>query len=248
MRFSGKRVLVTGAASGIGRASAMLFAAEGADVTIGDVNAGGLEETAAAMVRPARVVAYDASDYASCRRLVAAAAERGLDVLCNIAGIHDWGPSTEFDEARFERSLSVNLTSLFALSRAALPHLIESSGNIVNISSAAGMVGVAYNAAYCAAKHGVLGLTKSLAIEFAAKGVRVNAICPGMVNTPMIRAPRTQAHGDIDPTLTLRNAPKLAGGGCEPEDIAEAIAWLASDQARKVSGAAMPVDCAQTAG
>jgi NAD(P)-dependent dehydrogenase (short-subunit alcohol dehydrogenase family) len=176
------------------------------------------------------------------------AAKGGLDVLCNIAGIHDWGASIDFDETRFERSLSINLTSLFALSRAALPHLIKSGGNIVNISSAAGMVGVAYNAAYCAAKAGVLGLTKSLALEFAAKGVRVNAICPGMVNTPMIHAPRPAGLGEIDPSLTMRNAPKLASGGCEPEDIAAAIAWLASDEARKVSGIAMPVDCAQTAG
>jgi len=248
MRFSGKRVLVTGAASGIGRATAIRFAREGADLTIGDINIAGLEETAASIARPVNLQRYDASDYASCHRLVAAAAASGLDVLCNIAGIHDWGPSTEFDEVRFERSLSVNLTSLFALCRAALPHLIESGGNIVNISSAAGMVGVAYNAAYCAAKHGVIGLTRSLAIEFAAKGVRINAICPGMVNTPMIHAPRTEVKADIDWSLTARNAPKLASGGCEPEDIAEAIAWLASDQARKVSGAAMPIDCAQTAG
>jgi NAD(P)-dependent dehydrogenase (short-subunit alcohol dehydrogenase family) len=168
--------------------------------------------------------------------------------LCNIGGIHDWGVSTEFDESRFERSLSVNLTSLFALSRAALPNLIARGGNIVNIASAAGLVGVAYNAAYCAAKHGVIGLTKSLAIEFAAKDVRVNAICPGMVNTPMIHAPRTEAPSGIDGSLTARNAPKLASGACEPEDITEAVAWLASDAARKVTGIAMPVDCAQTAG
>jgi NAD(P)-dependent dehydrogenase (short-subunit alcohol dehydrogenase family) len=248
MRFSGKRVLITGAASGIGRASAMLFAAEGADVTIGDVNAAGLEETAALVARPVRVEPYDASDYPSCRRLVATAAEEGLDVLCNIAGMHDGGQSIDFDEARFERVLSVNLTSLFALSRAALPHLIASGGNIVNISTAAGILGVAYNAAYCAAKHGVIGLTRSLAIEFAAKGVRVNAICPGMVNTPMILGPRREVSGDIDWSLTARNAPKLASGACEPEDIAEAIAWLASNRAHKVSGIAMPVDCVQTAG
>jgi NAD(P)-dependent dehydrogenase (short-subunit alcohol dehydrogenase family) len=248
MNFLSKRVLVTGAASGIGRATAIRLAAEGAEVTIADINAAGLAETADMMPRPALLAPYDAADYASCHRLVAAAAEGGLDVLCNVAGMHDWGPSIDFDEARFERSLSVNLTSLFALCRAALPHLIASGGNIVNISSAAGLVGVAYNAAYCAAKHGVIGITRSLAIEFAASGVRINAICPGMVNTPMIHAPRTVVQGDIDPALTLRNAPKLASGACDPEDIANAVAWLASDQARKVSGAAMPVDCAQTAG
>lgn len=248
MRFSGKKVLITGAASGIGRASAILFASEGARVVIGDVNGAGLEETASAMARVPVIVVYDGADFRTCHSLVATAAKDGLDVLCNIAGMHDWGASITFDEARFERSLSVNLTSLFALSRASLPHLIESRGNIVNISSAAGLVGVAYNAAYCAAKAGVIGLTKSLAIEYAGQGVRVNAICPGMVNTPMIHASRTAAQGDIDPLLTARNAPKLAGGACDPEDIAQAVVWLASDAAKKVSGAALPVDCAQAAG
>lgn len=254
MRFAGKRVLVTGAASGIGRATAILFATEGARLTIGDVDADGLGDTArmiaAGSASTARIVRYDASDYASCHQLVATAAEAddGLDILCNIAGIHDWGPSIDFSEARFDRSLAINLTSLFALARAALPHLVASGGNIVNVASAAGMVGVAYNAAYCAAKHGVIGLTKSLAIEFAAQGVRVNAICPGMVKTPMVLAPRVPVIGDIDRSLTARNAPKLASGPCDPEDIAAAISWLASDDARKVSGAAIPVDCAQTAG
>jgi len=248
MRFSGKKVLVAGAASGIGRATAILFASEGADVTVGDINEGGLQETAAAMARPANVVPYGASDFVSCRTLVATAATEGLDVLCNIAGMHDWGPSIEFDEARFEMSLSVNLVSYFSLARAALPHLVASEGNIVSISSAAGLLGVAYNAAYCAAKHGVIGLTKSLAIEFAASNVRVNAICPGMVNTPMVLAPRSEMPEGLDMSLTMRNAPKLASGACEPEDIAEAVAWLAADSARKVSGIALPVDCVQTAG
>jgi NAD(P)-dependent dehydrogenase (short-subunit alcohol dehydrogenase family) len=247
VRFTGKQVLVTGAASGIGRATAIRFAAEGADVTIGDINRAGLAETAGLMARPGRIVEYDATDYASCHRLVAATGG-SLDVLCNIAGMHDWGPATDFDEARFERVLSVNLTSLFALSRAALPHLVRSQGNIVSIASAAGLVGVAYNAAYCASKAGVIALTKSLAVEFASKNVRVNAICPGMVKTPMVLAPRAPAPAGIDPSLTARNAPKLESGGCDPEDIAEAVTWLASDGARKVSGTIMPVDCAQTAG
>lgn len=241
-------MLVTGAASGIGRATAIRLSAEGADVTIGDINAKGLEDTAQAMAGPATIVPYDAADHASCHALVASAAAGGLFALCNIGGMHDWGPSIEFDETRFERSIAVNLTSLFALSRAALPHLVDSGGSIVNVASAAGLVGVAYNAAYCAAKFGVVGLTRSMALEFASRGVRVNAVCPGMVNTPMIHVPRSEMPAGIDAALTARNAPKLASGACEPEDIAEAIAWLISDRARKVSGIAMPVDCAQIAG
>ncbi len=245
MRFAGKKVLVTGAASGIGRAAALRFASEGAALTLGDVNEAGLAETAAAIGRPVRVRQYDATDTSSCRALVAAATEDGLDVLCNIAGMLDWGPTIEFDETRFERVLRVNLFSVYALCRAALPHLVRSRGNIVNMASAAGLSGVPFTIAYSASKHGVVGITKSLAVEFAAAGVRVNAICPTGVKTAM--------HGSValpdgvDMALVMRNAPKL-GDLCEPEDIAEAVAFLASDAARKITGIALPVDAGQTAG
>ncbi|HMT44068.1 MAG TPA: SDR family oxidoreductase, partial [Chakrabartia sp.] len=135
MRFEGKKVLVTGAASGIGRATAIRFAAEGADVTIADVNEAGLKDTATQMARSPRIHAFDAMDTDSCRGLVAAAAVDGLDVLCNISGILKWGPSLDFAVEDFERILKVNTTSVFVLCQAALPHLIKSRGNIVNTAS-----------------------------------------------------------------------------------------------------------------
>lgn len=246
MRFKDKKVLITGAASGIGRATAILFAREGATVTIGDVNAAGLAQTAAAMASPPRIQAYDAADTASCRALVEASAKDGLNVLCNIAGILKWGPSLEFSVEDFDRILRVNTTSVFALCQAALPHLIESKGNIVNTASSSALIGIPYTIAYSASKHAVAGITKGLAIEFASKGVRINAVCPGQVKTPMTAAPPPAA--DLDWGLVMRNAPKLADGICDPEDIAEAIAWLASDAARKVTGTLLSVDGGQVAG
>lgn len=246
MEFVGKKVLVTGAAGGIGRATAIRLAAEGAQVTIGDINAAGLEATAAMMATPARVHPYDAADMDSCRALVAAAASDGLDVLCNVAGLLKWGLSTEFAVEDFERILRINTTSVFVLCQAALPHLIASKGNIVNTASTAALQGIAYTVAYSASKHAVAAITKGLAIEFAAQGVRVNAICPGHVNTAMGNAPPPP--GDVDWALVMRNAPKLANGTCEPEDIAELFAYLASDRARKVTGALFTIDGGQLAG
>ncbi len=246
MRFQGKQVLVTGAASGIGRATAILFASEGARVTIADLNAEGLEATAAKMISRPNIVPYDAADMASCRALVETAAKDGLDVLCNIAGILKWGPTLEFSEEDFARILTINTTSVFTMCKAALPHLIKSKGVIVNTASTAALQGIAYTVAYAASKHGVAAITKSLAIEFASKGVRINAICPGHVNTPMGNA--APPPGDVDWGLVMRNAPKLVDGSCEPEDVAEMFAFLASDQARKVTGALFTIDGGQLAG
>lgn len=246
MRFSGKRVLVTGAASGIGRATAIMFANEGASVTIGDINAAGLTETAGMMASVPQIVPYDASDFASCRALVEAASKNGLDVLANISGMLKWGPSLEFALDDFERILRINTTSVFAMCQVALPHLIRSKGAIVNTASTAALQGIAYTVAYAASKHGVAAITKSLAIEFASKGVRINAVCPGHVDTPMGNS--APPEGDVDWSLVMRNAPKLVDGMCAPSDIAEAIAYLASDAARKVTGSLLTVDGGQLAG
>jgi meso-butanediol dehydrogenase / (S,S)-butanediol dehydrogenase / diacetyl reductase len=238
------RVLVTGAASGIGRATAIRFAADGAHVTIGDRNAAGLAETAAMMAVPPVVQVYDALDPAACRDLVAVAARDGLDVVCNIAGVLKWGRSEAFSVADFDTVMRVNTTSVFAIAQAAIPHLIASRGAIVNTASAAGLVGIAYSAAYAASKHAVVGLTKSLAIEFAAQGVRVNAVCPGQVNTPMTQA--TAFPEGIDVALLMRNAPKLLDGACEPSDVADLFAYLAG--ATKITGAVFSIDGGQVAG
>lgn len=243
MRFAGKKVLVTGAASGIGRATAVLMASEGAQVTIGDINEAGLSETAALIGSAARAVPYDAGDHASCRALVGAAAEDGLDVLCNVAGLLKWGPTESFAVEDFERILRINTTSVFVLCQAALPHLLKSKGNVVNIGSTSGLRGMIYTAAYCASKHAVVGMTTALAAEYAASGVRVNAVCPGHVTTPMTQQAPPQ--GDIDWDMVRRGMPKLVDGSCAPEDIAEAVAWLASDKARKATGTVLVVDGGQ---
>lgn len=247
MRFEGKRVLVTGAASGIGRATAVLMANEGAKLFIADVNKDGLSETAELAAGSPTIIVYDASNTESCKELIAEVTQDGgLDILCNIAGVLDWGPTLDFDDERFDRIMRINLSGTFALNRAVLPHLIESKGNIVNMASAAALQGVAYTAAYAASKHGVAGITKSLAVEFADRGVRVNAVCPGHVNTPM--GNKAPPEGDIVWEKVMRNAPKLIEGTCEPEDIAEMVAYLASDKARKVTGSLFTIDGGQLAG
>lgn len=246
MLLKDKRTLITGAASGIGRATAIKFAEEGARVTIGDINEAGLAETAALMAAPPRIKAFDAADPASCRALVQFAAEDGLDVLCNISGILKWGASTSFRVEDFELVLKVNTTSVFVLMQAALPYLIESGGNVVNTASSAGLQGIAYNAAYSASKHAVIGLTRSMAVEYGAKGVRINAICPGAVNTQMTTV--LPDDPDIDWPLVMRNAPKLPDGTCEPADVAELFAFLASDKARKITGSLYTIDGGQLAG
>lgn len=245
--FTGTRAIVTGAASGIGRATALHLAREGAHVLAADISEQGLAETAKLAEGSLKTHIYDASDVESCHALIAGAAASGpIDILCNIAGMLDWGETHEFDEGRFERIIAINLTGTYAMCRAALPHLIQSKGCIVNMASTAALAGTPYAAAYTASKHGVAGLTKSIAIEYASKGVRVNAVCPGHVDTPMgNKAPPT---GDIDWALMMRAAPKLLDGKCDPEDIAEMVAFLASDKASKITGALFTVDGGQLAG
>jgi NAD(P)-dependent dehydrogenase (short-subunit alcohol dehydrogenase family) len=243
VRFAGKRALVTGAASGIGRATAQLLAQEGAQVIIADINEAGLAETAALIGAAATPVIYNAEDHASCRALIATAAEGGLDVLCNVAGMLKWGPTESYAVEDFERLLRINTTSVFVLCQAALPHLVKAKGNIVNIGSTSGLRGMIYTAAYCASKHAVVGMTTALAAEYAHLGVRINAVCPGQVNTPMVQQAPPQ--GDLDWAMVMRGAPKLADGVCDPADIANAVAFLASDQARKATGTVLVVDGGQ---
>jgi len=248
MRLDGRTAVVTGAASGIGRAVAQRLAAEGARVVIGDRNAQGLAETADLIGTAAETAPLDVADEASCRAIIdrAVALHGGLDILCNIAGVLDFGRFAEVDRTRWDRVIAVNLTGVYQMCRAAMPHLVERSGAIVNMASAAGLVGVPYNSAYTASKHGVVGLTRALALEFSKEGVRVNAVCPGGVKTPMLEQAPPE---NIDWDMVMRSAGWLNGGEmAEPADIAATVAFLASDDARRITGAAVAVDGGQTAG
>jgi NAD(P)-dependent dehydrogenase (short-subunit alcohol dehydrogenase family) len=254
-RFAGKKILVTGGASGIGRATAEQLGAEGAMLVLADFDFDGAQRVASAIADKngvsATAIAFDAADPNSCRDMVDAAAATlgGIDVLCNIAGIMDWGGFCDFSESAWERMLRIDLSSVFFISQRAMPHLISSKGNIVSISSAAALTGLPYVAAYAAAKAGVIALTKSMAVEFAAQGVRVNAIAPGGVKTPM-HTKSTDPIG-VDQAMVeelgKRHWPKL-GELCEAEDIALAIAYLASNDARLVTGIVHIVDGGQLAG
>ncbi|OHT20285.1 SDR family NAD(P)-dependent oxidoreductase [Edaphosphingomonas haloaromaticamans] len=246
-RMVGKVALVTGAASGIGRASAVRLASEGAIVICADRNLAGAEETASGL-SGASAVQFDAASAASCRDLVAHVVARHgkLDVLCNIAGIGGFGHAAEISDESWDQLVAINLSSIFHLTKAALPHLEKTQGNIVNMASASGLVGAAYASAYSATKAGVVGYTRTVAIEYAARQVRVNAICPGGVDTPLIAGGMGDIEG-VDFALILRMSPKMAPLA-QPEDVAAAVAFLASDDARFITGIMLPVDGGQTAG
>ena len=247
-RFTDKVALITGAASGIGRATALRLGEEGATLYLADINEAGLAETVEALPAgtPATTCCVDITSSAACSQLVqdCVTAYGKLDVLCNIAGIALCKNLTDISDQDWDRMIAVNLNAVFFLSRAAIPQLIESKGNIINMSSSAGLVGQAYNSAYCATKAGVLMFSKALAIEYAKEGVRVNAICPGMVITPLTQ--QFQLPENVDMKLLERMLPLI--DGAQPEEIAAAVAYLASDEARFITGAALPIDGAQTAG
>ena len=247
-RFTGKVALVTGAGSGIGRATALRLAEEGAQVALADINEQALADTREALPKGCEAISVvtDVRDSASCAAAVEACAEcfGQLDILCNIAGIALCQHLTDISDEQWQRVMDINLNGVFFMCRAAIPQLVASKGCIINMSSSAGLEGQVYNSAYCASKAGVLMFTKSLAIEFSKQEVRVNAVCPGMVKTPLTDNFSMPENADMQ--LMGKLFPLLEGA--EPEEIAAAVAYLASAEARFVTGAALPIDGAQTAG
>ena len=246
MRFADRVVFVTGAGSGIGRATARLFAAEGASVFAVDVNEQGVAQTVDAIRQAHGTADGLRCDVRSTPAVEAAvgravAAFGGLDILVNAAGIGRFLRFEEMDEAEFERTLSVNLGGSFRTIKAALPHLLKPPiGNVVNVASTAAFRGNAYASAYAASKAGLLNFSRSLALEFASRDLRVNCVCPGGVKTPLVRG--FMRREDFEQHLIDYQMPPKAGTFSEPEDIAKAIAFLASDDARFVNGAGLLVD------
>ncbi len=233
-RFEGRIALVSGAAGGIGAAVADRLADEGATVVRSDLAEAGGE------------FACDVTDPDSVAATVSEVMRRHgrLDVLANVAGIGVARRIGDLTLDEWRRVLDVNLTGTFLLSQAALPALIQTRGTIVNMASMAGLRATPYNAAYCASKGGVIMLTKSMALEFAGDGVRVNAVCPASVDTPFLRGFRLPEGADM---ALLGRAASPMGRLIDPAEVAAAVAYLASDEAATVSGTTLVIDGAATA-
>jgi len=244
-QLSGKVALVTGASSGLGAAVAQLFAERGASVfgiARDTERMAGVFESVPGGV----YAAVDITTPQACRDAVAQCVQRfgRLDVLVNAAGFHQMRHTTSVADEDWDYDLAVNLNGPFYLCRAALPHLLEVGGNIVNVASIAGIEGEVYSAGYCAAKHGLVGLTRALAIEFTKDRLRVNVVCPGGMLTPQVTD--FTAPDNADYNLIMRIA--APRGMMDPPDVAKAIAFLASDDAAAIHGAVYPVDNGKTAG
>ncbi|HEV7184098.1 MAG TPA: SDR family NAD(P)-dependent oxidoreductase [Leifsonia sp.] len=239
-RFAGKTAIVTGAGSGIGKATALRLAGEGARVIASDIAPDRLDALKAEHPDLDLVtVAGDVSNEATIADLLAAADGR-VDALANIAGIMDgFQPAAEVDDATWDRVLTINVTAIMRLTRAVLPLMIEAgTGSIVNVSSEAGLRGSAAGAAYTTSKHAVVGFTKSTSVFYTPKGIRTNAVAPGPVATN-IEAPFTsQWAGERLGPIMQTTVPPIA----QPEQLAAAITWLLSDDSANVSGVVLASD------
>jgi meso-butanediol dehydrogenase/(S,S)-butanediol dehydrogenase/diacetyl reductase len=248
-RFEDKVALITGAASGIGRAVSLRLASEGARVFGHDLNADGLAETAALVAGAGGTMetrAGDISKAAECRDAVAACVTTfgRLDVLGNNAGIARAEHVADVTEDQYRRMMGVNVDGYFFTAQAAIPHLLETDGNIVNVASNAGLMGQAYTVVYCMTKGAVVQLTRALAMEFAKTKLRINAIAPSGIQTTL--SENFQIPDDVDGSL-MRPYMGFRPMG-SPDDIAAMFAFVASDEAVSVHGAILAVDRGVTAG
>lgn len=244
-QLSGKVALVTGASSGLGAATARLFAERGAKV-FGIARDTGRMAEVFTEVPDGSFAAVDIASPQACVRAVEACVEQfgRLDILANVAGAHQMRHTATMTDDDWDADLAVNLNGPFYLCRASLPHLLATGGNIVNVTSIAGVEGEVYSAGYCAAKHGLIGLTRALAVEFTKDRVRINAICPGGMMTAQVTEFQAPENADWD--LIMRIASPR--GMMEPADVAKAIAFLASDDASAIHGAVYRVDNGKSAG
>lgn len=242
-RFEGRAILVTGAGSGIGQATAKRFGAEGGRVLCADIKEAAAEATAAA-IREAGGEAFaagcDVADPAAVARTVDGAVERwdGLHVLVNVAGIGGFRRTTEVTFEEWNRFIAVNLTGTFLMCQRAIPHILKTKGSIINTASVAGLKSHPYSAAYCASKGGVVLLTKALAVEYGRKDVRINCLCPGGIETPLIaefKLPDGVSNAALSRIMPLGRMGK-------PHEVAGTIAFLASDDAAYINGATITVD------
>jgi len=246
--LSGRVAFVTGGGSGIGRETALAFAAAGASVTVADVTRDAGEETAALIAGSggtAQFVPCDVTDSGAVQAAIGATLSRfgRLDCAFNNAGI--LGPMAhvhDYAEEDFDRVIAVHLRGVFLCLKYELQHMrIQRSGAIVNTSSVGGLRGSPMLCAYTAAKHAIIGLTRSAAVDNGAEGIRVNAICPGVIDTPMTQS----GFGDVEERSKRVHAIQRSG---KPQEIAKLVVWLCSDDASFVTGAPVPIDGGWSAG
>jgi NAD(P)-dependent dehydrogenase (short-subunit alcohol dehydrogenase family) len=247
-RLDGKVALVTGAASGIGRASALAFAREGARVVVSDIVEKGGHEVVDAIKNAGGEASFtraDVSKASDVEAMVNHAVETygRLDYAFNNAGIEgELAPTAGASEAMWRRVIDINLTGVWLCMKYEIPQMLKQGGGaIVNMSSILGLVGFANAAAYTAAKHGVVGVTKAAALEYADKGIRINAVCPGFIRTPMVMERGVQAGADPEAQQGIASLHPMGRMG-EPEEIAQAVIWLCSDEASFVTGYPLAID------
>jgi NAD(P)-dependent dehydrogenase (short-subunit alcohol dehydrogenase family) len=247
-RFEGKTVIVTGAASGIGRATARRLGGEGGSVACLDVAVDELAEVVAGIEKDgsrARAIPCDVSNHGQVHAAVAEAVKQlgPPDVLCNIAGIGRFYHSTDMTPEEWHRIIAVNLTGSWFVAQAALPHMLDRGGVIINTASTSGMSAQPYQAAYCASKGGVVMMTKALALEYLDRKLRVNAIAPGGVDTPIMKD-----FADMPPGADIKRVMRYMTpfGFCQPEDVASLYAYVASDEAHYMTGSVVLMDGGMT--
>lgn len=247
MEFTGKVVIVTGAANGIGRASAIQFARLGASLVLADVDKKGLQETLEVIGDNAIVVHTDVADEAACKAMVDTAIDTfgRVDVLFSNAGICGVrGRTAEVSVAEWRRVIDINLNGVFFCARAAIPAMLANGGGvIINTASVDGLVGMATLPHYTAAKHGVIGLTKACALEHGRQNIRSVAIAPGYIRTAM-----TEDNLSKNEQAMLETMVPAGGRAGTPEDVANLVTWLASDKAAYINGSCHTVDGGLTAG
>jgi NAD(P)-dependent dehydrogenase (short-subunit alcohol dehydrogenase family) len=246
-RVDGKVALVTGGASGIGRATALTFAREGAKLIIADMNEDGGRQTVHMITEnggEAIFVQTDVTQATAVEALISTAVETygRLDCAHNNAGVTQRAyPSTaEFPEEDWHRVLAINLTGVWLCMKYEIPQMLQQGGGaIVNTASVAGLVGLAGRSAYVASKHGVVGITRTAALEYASQGIQVNCVCPGYIRTPMVEYVLSHAGAQMESQMVAREPIGRLG---TPEEIAETVVWLCSDAASFVTGHTMTVD------
>jgi len=252
MRFEGKRAVITGAASGIGRATARLLSGEGADVVVADVNEPGVAETAAQVKAAdgrAAAITADVSDPAAVRDLVerAAGVMGGLDIVINVAGIQRSAAVEETEASSWDQQFAVNVRSVFLMAKYAVPQLRAAGGGaFVSVASIAALKGISGLTAYSASKGAIVSFTRTLAVEVARHGIRVSCLCPGWVDTPF-NDPVVAFMGGREAHTAMVASEVPLGRQGQPPEMAEALAFLASDAASYLTGQAIVVDGGITA-